>query len=176
MALVENAADVEKQEPWWVKDNRNGLKALGMDVQQVDLRKFVGYQKKLKAELGTCDVIWLGGGNTFYLRWILRESGADTIITEMVKAGKPYGGGSAGAVVAGPTLKHFEAADDPGDSPEVILEGLGLTDLVVVPHWDADHETMKKIDDTLKADGHKTKPLTDAQALVIDGDEQFIIP
>jgi peptidase E len=103
--------------------------------------------------------------------------GADKLIIELAKSGKVYGGGSAGAVVAGPTLRHFETADDPHDAPEVIWEGLGLTDSVVVPHMDnvKFQEVIHGIRDRLIADGNKVVPLTDAQALVINGDTQKVI-
>ena len=88
-----------------------------------------------------------------------------------------YGGGSAGSIVAGPTLKHFEAADDPNEAPEVILEGLGFTESVVVPHMDnvKFKDLIHSIHDQLKADGFKTVPLTDAQALVINGNDEQVI-
>ena len=66
----------------------------------------------------------------------MKASGADKIITELVKQGKVYSGASAAAVVAGPTLRHFDALDDPNEAREVIWEGLHLVDFVVIPHVD----------------------------------------
>ena len=65
-------------------------------------------QKSLTSKLSSKDALWHGGGNTFYLRWILSNTGADEVITKLVRHGLVYGGGSAGAIVAGPTLKYFE--------------------------------------------------------------------
>ena len=180
MALIENAADVcEADAPVWVEENREALIARGYQIEQVDLRTYKGNVEGLREKLAAKDALWLGGGNTFYLRWILKDTGADVIIKKLVTNGMVYGGGSAGAVVAGPTLKYFEDADDPNDSPEVILEGLHLTEAVVVPHAGGQEygEAMKKIDGFLTSDGYETIPLTDAQAVILyDEEDRRIIP
>lgn len=178
IALIENAADVyAKDKKDWVDENRYAISSHGFQVDPVDLKSYRQDSKGLRRRLEQSDAIWLGGGNTYYLRWILRETKADIIITELVRAGKVYGGGSAGAIVAGPTLKHFETADDPKKAPEKILDGLGLTDLVIVPHWN--HEKygpiVKDINDRFKQDGLRTQALTDMQALVIDGGSHKLI-
>ena len=133
--LIENAVDVETGNTAWLYRNRDMFNKLGMQLSTLDLRE---YKTKnislLRKALELADVIWLGGGNTFYLRWLMQETGADLIIKELVEKQTIYGGASAGAIVAGPTLKYFEAADDPKASPQLIERGLGLTDFVVVPH------------------------------------------
>jgi dipeptidase E len=177
LALIENAADVEDNSEKWMLPNRQVIQSHNFDVELIDLRQYYGKQAELEAKLVDKDVIWLGGGNTFYLRWLLKAVGADKIITKLARQGTVYGGGSAGAIVAGPTLKHFEAVDDVSDAPEVILGGLNFTDKVVVPHMDSPKfiAIIHKVNDKLKADGYKTVPLGDAQALVIDGNEERII-
>jgi dipeptidase E len=177
LALIENAADVEENSPSWVAENRKAIQACGYQVELVDLREYTDNRQGLREKLTAQDAIWLGGGNTFYLRWILKKTSADSIITELVNGGMVYGGGSAGAIVAGPTLKHFEAADDPNDSPEVILEGLHLTDTVVVPHSGNQKYglVIKNIEDALLRDGYETIAISDSQAAMFEGRAYKII-
>jgi dipeptidase E len=177
LGLIENAADVEPAEPAWVTNTRESLKAHGFQVTPVDLRHYVDKPGDLTAALGKFDVIWLGGGNTYYLRYLLSKTGADLIIKDLVGKGTVYGGGSAGAVVAGPTLNHFQTADDPADAPELILGGLELTQIVIVPHTDDPKagRTMAEINQNLLEAGYDTAPLTDQQALVIDGPRTHLI-
>jgi dipeptidase E len=173
LALFENAADpADPYPPDWMLENRAAIMSHGFDVEILDLRGFKNRLPELRERLEAKDVIWFGGGNVFYLRWLLRHTGTDQLLHELVESGKVYGGGSAGAVVAGTTLKHFETADDPADAPEAIWQGLGLTQTVVVPHMDNQKyvHIMQGIVDGLKADGFATAPLTDAQTLVIDGE------
>lgn len=124
------------------------------------------------------DVIWVGGGHTYYLRWILRACGADKIISDLVGQGKIYAGWSAGAVVSWPSIRFFDAmGDDPKDAPEWIEEGLGLCPLVIVPH--VDHPdfmggakiTSQKLQDA----GFVVCELKDDQAFVVQNQQQEII-
>jgi dipeptidase E len=177
LVLIENAADPDGERPAWAIQNRAAIQNHEFDVEIVDLREYRGKTSELKEKLSSKDVIWCGGGNTFYLRWLLENTGTAAIIRELIEQGAVYGGGSAGAIVAGPTLKHFDTADDPKDAPKLILDGLHFTDSVVVPHMDNEKfaSIIHGINDRLKADGYKTVPLGDAQALVIDGDEERVI-
>lgn len=170
LALIENAADVEAGNKEWMYQNRLAIMSHGFQVDFVDLNEY-RHGVGLRQRLAGCDAIWIGGGNTFYLRWILRETEADEMIKDLVGRGKVYGGGSAGAVVAGPTLMHFEVADSPDEAPEVIRRGLELTDVVVVPHWAREDygPIMKSVERSLKQDGYRTVHVTDDQAVVIDG-------
>lgn len=177
LALIENAADTYTDSPAWVEDNRKMIQSHGFDVEIIDLRQYPQDLETLHAKLSEKDVIWCGGGNTYYLRWLLRDTGAENIIKDLVMSGKVYGGGSAGAIVAGPTLKHFETADDPAESPGVLYEGLGFTESVVVPHFDNDKfaHIIHAINDQLVADGYKTAPLGDKQTLIVeDGKERVV--
>jgi dipeptidase E len=179
IALIENAADGEQGEKDWVASNREEIIANGFQVDVVDLTKYLKDNKGLANILLDHDVVWLGGGNTYYLRWILKATGADKIITDAAKDDKiVYGGGSAGAVVAGPTLKYLDSADPPEDAPELILDGLWLTDFVVVPHSDDPQfgPLVKVINEKLQADTFKTEFISDAQAVVVNGDDVKIVP
>lgn len=178
LALIENAADTYADgKRDWLYQNRTAIQSHGFDVEIIDIKKYKGKLSELKDKLTTKDVIWLSGGNTYYLRWLLKDTGVDKLLAELIEEGIVYGGGSAGAIVAGPTLKHFEAADDPSDAPEVFYDGLGFIDSVVVPHMDNVKFTaiIHGINDKLKADGYKTVPLGDAQALVINGGKEKVI-
>jgi dipeptidase E len=177
-ALIENAADLIPNRNDWLGGFRNMLQSNGYQIEVIDLKKWKAKQEnKLREKLATKDVIWLGGGHTYYLRWILKESRADKIIKELVEQGTIYAGWSAGAVVAGPTTQYFdEMGDDPTMSPEKIDEGLNLTDLVVVPHMDNKdfYEGADKTNQLLRKAGYQTIRLGDNQALVIDGEHKKV--
>jgi peptidase E len=108
--------------------------------------------------------------------WILKETGADEIIKDLAQHGKVYGGGSAGAIMAGLTLKFFEVTDDPKVAPEYMTDRLGLTRTVVVPHWQNEKYgvTMEDIANNLTEAGYTIAKITDEQALVVNGDNERI--
>jgi dipeptidase E len=176
-ALIENAADVVSNAHDWLGGFRDMLRINGFQLDVIDLRRWQGQREGLREKLSGKDVIWLGGGNTFYLRWILRKTGADEIIRECVNNGKVYAGWSAGAVIAGPTLEYFDTMDDTEESPEVIWEGLNLTDIVVVPHLDNKEfaEDAFIANEQLQAAGYHTIFIGDHQVFVVNGDERKIV-
>lgn len=177
LALIENAADVEAGSEKWVLNNRHTIQSHGFDIEIVNLKQFTNRRIELLEVLQKKHAIWLGGGNTYYLNWLLKTTKCDDIIKYLVSNGMIYGGGSAGAIIAGPTLKHWETADDPNVAPEIGLEGLHLTELVVVPHIDNSkfEKLSKDINKKLTNEGYNTVPLKDDQALIIDGETEKII-
>lgn len=176
-ALIENAADPVSNSQDWLGGFREMLRTKGYQLERVDLRLWLNQKEALRKKLASKDVIWIGGGHTYYLRWILQQTGADMIIQELVNEGKVYAGWSAGAVVAGPTLKYFDTLDNPDDSPEIILDGLSLTNIVVVPHLDNRDfaDDVQITNQLLLRSGYKTLLLSDEQALIVDGKIKTII-
>jgi dipeptidase E len=86
--------------------------------------------------LDDTDVIFISGGNTFFLLQEMRKSGFTELIPEYVKKGMTYVGSSAGSVVAGPDISLIKGLDDPKDAPELKdYAGLGLIDVLIFPHW-----------------------------------------
>ena len=177
-ALIENGADDEEGDPRWVRNARQSLVDAGMAVTRVDLREYLaGGASKIEEVLDGQDVIWVGGGNTFYLNWILRKSGAAKVIKRLVEAGTIYGGGSAGAIVAGPTVEGFEEADDASFAPELILDGMALIDEVVLPHWGRDDfgPIMARAEKVLASRGYATMRLTDKQAYIVADNKKRVV-
>ncbi len=175
IAAIANATDlIPAEERWWVADSRDSLGQDGAQVEAIDLRNWRDDRDGLREKLASKDVIWLSGGHTYYLRWILRETGADAIIQSLVRGGTVL---AVVGVMTGPTLRGFERFDDPKEAPEVIWDGLGLTEAVVVPHMDLDEfgEGMREIERQLREAGYATVPLTEAQAFLVDGDVQEVI-
>jgi dipeptidase E len=117
----------------------------GLDAFDLDLRAYFRRPEALLAVLEATRLVWAVGGNAFLLRRAMRQSGFDAIVPGLVWAERlVYGGWSAGACVAAPSLRGLELMDDPcvlaeGYDPEVVWEGLGLIDAAVVPHYGSDH-------------------------------------
>lgn len=128
-----------------VYDPHMELASLGLVTEELDLRRYFGEAEALREKLGEFDLVWVMGGNAFVLRRAMKQSGFDDVITGMLERDEiVYGGFSAGAVVATPTLRGIELMDDPaevpaGYDPEVVWDGLGLIDHSIVPHFRSPH-------------------------------------
>ena len=82
--------------------------------------------------LEEAEAIFIGGGNTFRLLTALYENNLLETIRRRVAMGIPYIGSSAGAIVAGPTLKTTK--DMPVVQPPS-FEALNLVSFQISPHY-----------------------------------------
>jgi dipeptidase E len=140
VALINNAQDPYPEEK--SKERGNALADLfntfGFEPVNVDLREFEGKTEELATILRSCKLIWCSGGNSFWLRYVMKTSGFDRIIKQLLSEGIVYGGWSAGVVLVGSSLHPIELMDEPEKAPEIIYEGLGLVDYFIWPHWDTE--------------------------------------
>lgn len=169
------ARDIYREE---VYDPRAELGSLGISAVDLDLRKYFGRQESLAADLARYDLVWVIGGNVFTLRRAMKQSGFDIVIGEMlVRDEIVYGGFSAGAVVAGPSLEGFELMDDPdelpaGYAPGPVLKGLGLIDFAPVPHFRSQHPESGAAERTVRYLAARRRPfraLHDGEVIVTTG-------
>ena len=119
------------------------------------------------AALKNADVIYVTGGNTYYLLEQVRLCDFSGALKQRLQAGAYYIGGSAGAVLACPRIDFIGDMDDPGKANLDTYEGLGLVDCPVMPHIDHEEygpKTMKVIAD-LESQGVKIIGLREDQAL-----------
>lgn len=105
----------------------------GMTTSLLDLT--TASKQSVTEHLSDKALVWVMAGNTFYLNYYLHKSGFSEVVTDFLEKGLVYGGESAGAVVAGKTLHGVEKVDDFNESPEIIWEGLSLTQGGILPHW-----------------------------------------
>ena len=168
-ALIENAADPYGDiEQDFVTLNRDALIATGMKIEQLDLRVYEG-------SIEDYDIVWLGGGNTFYLRYILKNF--EDKIKEHIEKGKVLAGSSAGALVLGPTIKEIDNVDNPYLSPEIIGIGLGLTKYCVLSHKDNPNfkEQLNKSVSKFETKGFEVIQIEDGQVFIQKDDIYKII-
>jgi dipeptidase E len=129
-------------------------------------------KQKVEEELKNKSLVWVMGGNTFYLNLYLHKSGFSEVIKEHLDNGLVYGGESAGAVVTGLTLHGVEHLDDPKESPEIIWDGLKLVDFSIIPHWGWEKygEYLRKAKQEMEK-FTKVVTIDNDKALVINGSE-----
>lgn len=176
-ALIENAADMSRNTKEKVDQSRLVWQKQAFNFEVVDLRVYLNNHVELLQKLQTKDVIWFGDGNVFYLNWLLQSTRTNEILKYLTGKGTVYGGDSAGAIVAGPTLKHFETLSDPNLVPEIGTDGLGLIDSVVIPHYDnvKTKIDINNLEKKLLKDQRKIITLNENQIFVVNGNEEQVI-
>lgn len=179
-ALIENAADpYPDHDKDFVLHTRHELESLGVHITLIDLRMYQYKSEQLAAVLKDYDVVWVGGGNVYYLRWLMQTTGLDTIIKHLLESGIVYGGGSAGSIVTCPTLDAFDLVDSLDAAPEVNKHGLTLIDFIIIPHWGTPefHNELEKIKYYYDHEtDYEIVTITDNEAIIVNENEWKVYP
>lgn len=171
VAFVPTAADPECNK-FYVGKSRRQIKRLGFSLFDVDLKKQT--KESLTEELSKADVIFVNGGNTYYLLDQMRKSGFTEIIENLLDQGKIYVGVSAGSYVASPTI---EAAGWKHADRNVVnmtdLSAINLVPFIITAHFE---EKLKPIiEQSAKKASYPTVVLTDQQAVRVEDDKYEIV-
>ncbi len=112
---------------------------------------------------GEFDVIYASGGNTFGTLAAWRACGLDRFVTEALRRGVCYIGGSAGAHLVCGDLSHVARYDQP-PLGMTNLRGLGLVDLTLLCHFTPARQAHC---DELAAAGKTVYALADGASLIV---------
>ncbi len=175
LGFVPNAIDGEEPVERAASNARRmaQLTDLGIDAVELDLRRYFGDTARLSRDMGRLGGVWVRGGNTFVLRQAMRLSGFDTLIRDRVPTDFLYGGYSAGICILAPRLEGLHHTDDPTLCPypggEVIWEGLGILDHLILPHFESDAADAATVDTDVAycvAHGIAFRTLRDGEVLI----------
>jgi dipeptidase E len=153
------------------ENDRNALINLGFQVLEVDIA--VTRNENLRQALETVDVIFVGGGNSFYLLQETHRSGFGEMLGEFVGNGTPYIGSSAGSVLVGTTIEPIKMMDDPKQAPELSsYDGLGFVDFVPLVHYGNEEfvDEYKTALSDLYSSGPRFILVRDNEFLIVRGD------
>lgn len=166
VGFVATAAD-PYEDKWFVEEDRKALEKAGFRLRDISLKGKT--REQLSKELEGVGIIFVAGGNTFYLLEKARESGFDRVVKELVSRGVVYAGSSAGSIIAGPSIEPVKYIDEPSLASLKSFRGFGLVDFVVLPHFGRD-KYKKQYEAVMKefsGSGHKLVPLNDGQAVIV---------
>ena len=172
VALLPNAKDyyASRAQNYKIREIVRYQNELGLfNIDVVDLRNYRD-SAFLYKKLREYDLVWAVGGNTFCLRQEMKRSGFDEVIRELLSNGVVYGGDSAGAVVAGTSLRGIESVDIPEFTEEVIQSGLELVPHVLLPHADNDYFADTSNETRRVNQGQDIIQINDNQAVIFEGE------
>jgi dipeptidase E len=102
VAFISTASNVERGSKEWLIDDLYRLKSRGYIVDIVELTALK--PAEIKKILEDSDVIFVGGGNTFYLSSWMQKTGLFKILPGLLKT-KVYAGISAGSIITGANIR-----------------------------------------------------------------------
>ena len=154
-----------EEELKYVRESKEELIALGIksrNIKNLDSNLKVSYN-----EVKGFDVIYVCGGNTFYLLSKVRETIFDDVIKKFVKDGGLYVGVSAGSIIVGPNIEiaGWGSHRDENDIQLKNLIGLNITNIAVYPHFE--EQLQQEVEEFKKKVKYPIVVLNNNQALLI---------
>lgn len=174
VAFIPTASLPEKV-TFFVEGDKKALEKLGMIVENVEVS--TAPWRSISKTLDESDIVFVSGGNTFFLLQEMRKTKADAAILELIKGGKPYIGSSAGSIVLAPDIRYIERMDSPKKAPELKdSAGLGAIDFYPLPHYG--NSPFKKIGELIKAEYGDTlaiEAIGNHQAIAVRGNQRRVM-
>ncbi|MFH1780930.1 MAG: Type 1 glutamine amidotransferase-like domain-containing protein [Candidatus Nealsonbacteria bacterium] len=151
---------------WFVEKDKARLTELRFEMIEIDLKYET--EKSLSGKLANLDVVFVEGGNTFYLMKYIKESGFDKAVKRFLNTGGLYVGVSAGSYVACPDISSalWKQAEDENQVELKDFKGLDLVDFYVSSHYILEHEAI--INENKDKVSYPIFALTDSQAVLVD--------
>lgn len=178
IGFIPNSLDYVEPEARQESNEKNmkELSDLGIDIEMLDLKNYFGKKEKLEKSIDKLGGVWVRGGNTFVLRQAMKLSGFDDIIKNIDRKDFLYGGYSAGICILAPNLKALQQVDKPNIMPyekskEIIWNGLGILNYLILPHYKSNHPESAYIDKEVELCKKKNIPfktLRDGEVIIIE--------
>ncbi len=174
VAFDTTAAYGDEDNPQWFGKFRDQLYKQGItNIDDLDLRNI--NQEKLEKLLSTKDMLFVNGGNTFFLLYWMRKSGFGVALKNFLSDDKLYVGVSAGGIVVTPTISI--AGVEPGDANNVGMQdftGLSTVDFEFSPHV-PDMVSYMSVEEYSKITPNKIYSVDDYTAVLVQDDKVNII-
>ena len=154
-----------------VIETRAIFKELNLDYTEYDIEGKT--ENELRKALDDCDILYMEGGNTFYLIKAIRETGFEKLIKEAINRGVVYWGASAGTYIACPSIIISSWSVGRKTHGVTDFTGMNLVHFVVKAHYTPEmFETIKEKSKDLE---FPLRVLSDEQAIVIKDKEEYFI-
>ena len=123
----------------WMDEEYKTILDLGINESNI-----IEYKIGNDININDFDIIYMMGGNTFYLLNIIRNTGFDKIIKDFIDNGKIYIGSSAGSEILGNSVDIALGYDENKVNMKDFT-GLKIVDALIVPHSNRKEEFLNDL-------------------------------
>ncbi len=155
----------KEEEMFYVNESKEELIEMGVNeknILEANISKNIN-----KNNFRDFGVIYVCGGNTYYILDRLRKIGFDKVIVNAVNKNILYVGVSAGSIIAGESIEIAGWGSE-GDENRIKLKdlrGFNFTDMAIFPHYE--NRLKKEVDEFSKKVNYPVKPLRNGEFIVI---------
>jgi len=164
-AFIYTAAEQEYLEDAWLIESKQTLTDNGFDIVSYSITGKTS--EEIMEFVSRVDIIYVCGGNTFYLLEKTLESGFDKVLRDVLDD-KIYIGHSAGSVLLGNSVA---LKSNPPQTTLKKFDGLKIVNFTVVPHWgkESARDTKMALFDKMYSLGDNVLLLKDGSYIFTDG-------
>ena len=147
----------------------------GYEVENFDISIFS--EETVKEKISETKIVFISGGNTFYLLQELKKKNLISYLREKIENGLLYIGESAGSVITAPNIGYADIVDDKALATELNdYTGLNLVDFYVVPHFEEEPfvESSRKVVELYK-DKLDLKVISNKEVVLVENDDFRIV-
>ena len=147
----------------------------GYEVENFDISVFS--EETVKEKISETKIIFVSGGNTFYLLQELKNKNLISYLRGKIENGLLYIGESAGSVITAPNIGYADIVDDKVLATELNdYTGLNLVDFYVVPHFEEEPfvESSRKVVGLYK-DKLDLKVINNKEVVLVENDDFRIV-
>ena len=147
----------------------------GYEVENFDISVFS--EETVKEKISETKIVFISGGNTFYLLQELKKKNLISYLRGKIENGLLYIGESAGSVITAPNIGYADIVDDKALATELNdYTGLNLVDFYVVPHFEEEPfvESSRKVVELYK-DKLDLKVINNKEVVLVENDDFRIV-
>ena len=148
---------------------------LGFQVEVLDISACD--RETAQAKIFQSKLLYISGGNTFYLLQELKKKQLLSLIKEQIADGMVYVGESAGAIITAKDIDYNKIMDDKAVAKELNdTEALNEVDFYVLPHV-GEEPFVESAQSTLDTYSGQLNllPLNNRQAVLVEGEEVKVL-
>ncbi len=168
-------ASIPEKGAFYVEEDMKALERLGLAVETLEISS--ASSSSISKTLEGSSMIFVSGGNSFFLLQEMRRTRAGDAILELIKDGTPYVGSSAGSILLAPDIKYVERMDSPKKAPELKdSAGLGAIDFYPLPHFG--NIPFRRTGELIMAeygDSLDIEAISNKQAIAVRGNERRVL-
>ena len=159
----------------YIDEAQQTFRDLGFEIKVLDIASCD--RETAQAKIFQSKIIYVSGGNTFYLLQELNKKQLLPLIKEQIRDGLVYIGESAGAIITAKDIDYNKLMDDKTVVTELFdTAGLGEVNFYILPHYgeepftDSSQKTFEMYKNQLDL-----MRINNSQAVIVNGEEREIV-
>ena len=168
--FIPTATNVDEYKKY-IHLTRKVFEDFGYEVENFDISVFS--EETVKEKISETKIVFVSGGNTFYLLQELKKKNLISYLRKKIENGLLYIGESAGSVITAPNIGYADIVDDKALATELNdYTGLNLVDFYVVPHFEEEPfvESSRKVVELYK-DKLDLKVINNKEVVLVENDD-----